>query len=72
MFESQIGENIRILFGGGVNEGLASMLLQELQVDGLLIGRAGANIASFLRILEATEESISVSRGNGIHPGESR
>jgi triosephosphate isomerase len=58
LFGPQAGENIRVLFGGGVNEGSAKALLLELRVDGFLIGRASANIASFLHILEAAEESI--------------
>lgn len=69
LFEPRAGENIKILFGGGVNEGSAKMLLQELQVDGLLIGRAGTSIDSFLRILEVTEESIQ-RNGNKESAGE--
>jgi triosephosphate isomerase len=59
LFGPQAGESIRILFGGGVNETTAKTLIQELRVDGLLIGRASVNIASFLHILKVAEENNS-------------
>jgi triosephosphate isomerase (TIM) len=66
LFGPRVGENVRVLFGGGVNESSAGMLLQELQMDGFLIGRAGVKISSFLRILEAAEESIRVRGWPGV------
>jgi triosephosphate isomerase (TIM) len=59
LFGSSAGEKIRIMFGGGVNQDSTKLLLGELQVDGLLVGRASTNIASFLQILDATEEFIN-------------
>jgi triosephosphate isomerase (TIM) len=59
LFGPSAGENIRIMFGGGVNKDSTKLLLGELQVDGLLVGRASANIASFLQILDATEDFIN-------------
>jgi triosephosphate isomerase len=58
LFDPSTGENIRILFGGGVNESSAKMLLREMRVDGFLVGRASTNIASFLTLLEMVEEFI--------------
>jgi triosephosphate isomerase (TIM) len=57
LFGPQAGESIRILFGGGVNESSAKTLIRELQLDGLLIGRASVNIVSFLHILKVAEEN---------------
>ena len=63
LFGPSKGENIRIMFGGGVNTDSIKLLLRELQIDGLLVGRASTNIVSFLQILDATEDFIN---GDGI------
>jgi triosephosphate isomerase (TIM) len=59
LFGSSAGENIRIMFGGGVSKDSIKLVLRELQIDGLLVGRASTNIDSFLQIIEEAEEFIN-------------
>lgn len=51
----------RIVYGGGVSEALVPRLLRELALDGLLIGRASTDAASFARILTAAHRATSAS-----------
>lgn len=45
-----VGDAVRILYGGSVNEANASALLAQPDVDGLLVGGASLDVTSFLRL----------------------
>ena len=66
LFGQSERENIRIMFGGGVNKDSTKLLLRELQVDGLLVGRASTNIISFRQILDAAEEFINREQSSAV------
>lgn len=57
---------LRLVYGGGVSEPLVTRLLKELDVDGLLIGRASTDAASFVRILQAAHQAVTVSTPQGL------
>jgi triosephosphate isomerase len=68
----------RVLYGGGVTPGNIGALLQELDPDGFLVGRASVELASFLSIVDVIEEAtryrdaISASWRVGALSGEAR
>lgn len=47
-------KKVHILYGGAVNKDTAKLFLEEGGVDGLLIGRASQDVASFVEILTIT------------------
>lgn len=49
----EYAKKVHILYGGTVTEDNAKTFLEEGGVDGLLIGRASQNVASFVGILQA-------------------
>lgn len=51
-FGKEVGEKIRILYGGSVNTSNAKSLLACPHVNGLLIGGASLKIDSFLQIID--------------------
>jgi triosephosphate isomerase len=51
----------RVLYGGGVTPGNATILSRELDADGFFVGRASTKVSSFLSILDAAHEAMSVS-----------
>ncbi len=53
MFDSSIAEGMRILYGGSMNEGNASLLLSQVNIDGGLIGGASLKAGSFIEIIKA-------------------
>ena len=46
-----VGESVRILYGGSVNETNASALMAQPDVDGLLVGGASLDVITFLKII---------------------
>lgn len=58
IYDSNIAEKIRILYGGSVAPENTKNLLEEPAIDGLLIGTASIKIESLLKIIEAAEERI--------------
>ena len=50
-------ERVRILYGGSVNEGNASVLIEEGNVDGFLVGGVSLKPRAFAAILTAANES---------------
>jgi triosephosphate isomerase len=52
-FSNSIAENVKILYGGSVNEKNSSELLSEKDIDGLLIGGASLNAAVFNEIVRS-------------------
>lgn len=53
LYGSDVAEGIRILYGGSMNEGNASMLLAQPDIDGGLIGGASLKAKSFIEIVKA-------------------
>lgn len=53
LFNSNVSEEVRILYGGSMNEGNASLLLEKPDIDGGLIGGASLKAKSFTEIVKA-------------------
>jgi triosephosphate isomerase len=49
-FDKNIADNLRIIYGGSVNENNAEALFQQKDIDGGLIGGASLKAESFLQI----------------------
>jgi triosephosphate isomerase (TIM) len=48
-----------VLYGGGVTPGTAASLVRDLDVDGLMVGRASVEAGSFLAIIDAVERLVA-------------
>ncbi|MCC4348680.1 triose-phosphate isomerase [Limosilactobacillus reuteri] len=55
MYGNEIGEQVRILYGGSVNPENISQIMSKPNVDGALIGRASLEIESFLQMINYIE-----------------
>lgn len=53
MYDSQLAEEIRILYGGSVKPGNTAELMAEQDIDGLLVGGASLKADDFLAIIQA-------------------
>lgn len=53
MYDAQLAEEIRILYGGSVKPGNAAELMQQQDVDGSLVGGASLKADDFLAIIRA-------------------
>ena len=53
MYDAQLAEEIRILYGGSVKPNNAAELMHEQDIDGLLVGGASLNADDFLAIIQA-------------------
>ncbi|MEN8189763.1 MAG: triose-phosphate isomerase [Thermodesulfobacteriota bacterium] len=51
MYEKDVAEQIRILYGGSVNPGNVDDLMAQPDIDGALVGGAALDAESFLRII---------------------
>ncbi|MEP2029885.1 MAG: triose-phosphate isomerase [Paracoccaceae bacterium] len=56
-FGDQIGNGIRLLYGGSVNAGNASTIFTIADVDGALVGGASLKSSDFSQIISALEHS---------------
>ncbi len=52
MFDGQLADEIRILYGGSVKPDNASELMSQLDVDGLLVGGASLKAEDFIAIIK--------------------
>lgn len=52
-FDQELGENLRLLYGGSMNANNAATLLAQPDIDGGLIGGASLKIDDFLKICNA-------------------
>lgn len=52
LFNRNVADIIRILYGGSINSKNASDFSGKSEIDGLLVGRASANIEEFLKIIK--------------------
>jgi triosephosphate isomerase len=53
MYDAQLAEEIRILYGGSVKPGNAADLMREVDIDGLLVGGASLKADEFVAIIKA-------------------
>jgi triosephosphate isomerase len=53
MYDGQLAEEIRILYGGSVKPGNSAELMSEQDIDGLLVGGASLNVDDFLSIIRS-------------------
>jgi triosephosphate isomerase len=53
MYDSQLAEEIRILYGGSVKPSNAAELMAQEDIDGLLVGGASLNADDFVSIIQA-------------------
>jgi len=53
MYDAQLAEEIRILYGGSVKPGNAGDLMAEQDIDGLLVGGASLSADDFIAIIQA-------------------
>ena len=53
MYDGELAEEIRILYGGSAKPGNASDLMREQDIDGLLVGGASLKADDFLEIIQA-------------------
>ena len=51
----EAGRNLKILYGGSVDDKNAAMMLQEGDVRGFLVGRASVDAAEFTKLLQVIE-----------------
>lgn len=55
LFDQAVADQVRVLYGGSMNEGNAELLLAESNIDGGLIGGAALKASSFLEIVKAAK-----------------
>lgn len=55
LFGDEVAQQVRVLYGGSMNEGNAELLLAEPDIDGGLIGGASLKASSFLQIVKAAK-----------------
>jgi len=53
LYDAQLAEEIRILYGGSAKPGNAGELMREQDIDGLLVGGASLNADDFIAIIQA-------------------
>jgi triosephosphate isomerase len=53
MYDDEVAEEVRILYGGSVKPANAAELMREQDVDGLLVGGASLNADDFVAIIKA-------------------
>ena len=53
MFGDEVGNNMRILYGGSVNPGNAKELFEQSDIDGGLVGGASLKAESFVALVKA-------------------
>ncbi len=53
LFGVEVAAQMRVLYGGSMNEGNADLLLAQPDIDGGLIGGASLKAASFVQIVKA-------------------
>ena len=53
MYDAQLAEEIRILYGGSVKPDNAADLMRQQDIDGLLVGGASLNADDFVVIIKA-------------------
>ena len=53
MYDAQLAEELRILYGGSAKPGNAAELMREQDIDGLLVGGASLNADDFVAIIKA-------------------
>ena len=53
LYDAQLAEEIRILYGGSAKPGNAGELMVQQDVDGLLVGGASLNADDFIAIIQA-------------------
>ena len=53
LFGESVAQNVRVLYGGSMNEGNAASLLAMPGIDGGLIGGASLKASSFIEIIKA-------------------
>ena len=61
-FGAGAGDSVRIQYGGSVTAANAASLLQQLDVDGALVGGASLKAESFAAIVKAAGETKAVTR----------
>jgi len=55
MFGARVAEDIRIQYGGSVTADNIESFIQEVQIDGALVGGASLKADAFLKIIQAAE-----------------
>lgn len=58
VIDSKLAEEIRVLYGGSMNEGNVESLLAQPDIDGGLIGGASLKAKSFIALIEAAQKSV--------------
>lgn len=53
MFDEEVAEDMRVLYGGSMNPGNVELLLAQPNIDGGLVGGASLEAASFITLVEA-------------------
>ena len=61
-YNSRVGQEMRILYGGSVKPENAHSLIEQTNVDGALVGGASLKAESFVPIVEA---AVAVGEGTG-------
>jgi len=56
LYNDEIAQNIRILYGGSVTAANATEFMQQLEIDGALVGGASLKAGQFLGIVKQTSE----------------
>ena len=60
LYNVEIANNVRIVYGGSVNKTNATELLKQKDIDGLLVGGASLDPGHFLTICELVSEQAMV------------
>jgi len=60
LYNEEIADRVRILYGGSVNKNNATELLKQKDIDGLLVGGASLDPGHFLAICEQVSEQAMV------------
>lgn len=65
LYGAKVGTNIRILYGGSVDETNSTIYVNLVGVDGLLVGNSSLNAYVFNGIIESAHKSISNEKRGG-------
>lgn len=60
LYNEEIADRVRIVYGGSVNKNNATELLKQKDIDGLLVGGASLDPGHFLEICEQVSEQAMV------------
>ena len=57
MFDQDVADHVRVLYGGSVKPANAYELLKQPDIDGVLVGDAALDAATFIELISLAEQA---------------